>query len=258
MKRIILIILIVALWPLAAVAGLTRAQLDTPKLAPPPDARVPLDLMFRELDNRPVTLREAIGKRPTLLLPVDYTCKQICGPALSVTAGALAGTGLTAGRDYSLVIVGIDPRDGIDAARKFTAAQVGGPGVSVLTGDSASILALTHAIGYSFVPDETNDAIAHPAGLVSLTADGRVSRALSSLALEPTDLRLALLEAGEGHVGGLVGRLTLLCYGFDAVHGIYTRNIESILKLAGGATVILIITGIGFLMWRAKRAGAMT
>ncbi|HTK14009.1 MAG TPA: SCO family protein [Xanthobacteraceae bacterium] len=258
MKRIALLILVFALWPLAAFAGLTRAQLDNLKLAPPPGARVPLDLVFRNLDNHQVTLGEAIGKRPALLLPVDYTCKEICGPALSITAGALAGTGLTAGRDYSLVIVGIDPRDGIDAARTFTAAQVGGPGVSVLTGDKASILALTRAIGYTFVPDDRNDAIAHPAGLVSLTADGRVTRALSSLALEPTDLRLALLEAGEGHIGGIIGQLTLLCYGFDAVHGIYTRNIETVLRIAGVMTVALIAAGIGFLTWRTNRKGAVT
>ena len=61
--------------------------------------------------------------------------------------------------------------------------------------------------------------------LSRLTADGRVSRALSSLALQPADLRLALLEAGEGKIGGLAGRLALLCYGFDAVHGIYTAQI---------------------------------
>lgn len=258
MKRALLLIVLVALWPVAVLAGVTQAQLDNLKLAPPPGARVPLDLVFRDLDNHSVTLGEAMGKRPTLLLPADYTCKQICGPALAITAGALVGTGLKAGTDYSLVIFGIDAHDGVDAARKFTNAQVGGPGVSVLTGDKAAILKLTRAIGYSFVPDDKNDAIAHPAGLVSLTADGRVSRTLSSLALEPTDLRLALLEAGEGHIGGIIGQLTLLCYGFDAVHGIYTRNIEAILRIAGAMTVVLIAAGIGFLTWRTNRKGAVT
>ena len=40
----------------------------------------------------------------------DFTCKQICGPALQVAAAALSQTGLTPGRDYSLVVVGIDAR----------------------------------------------------------------------------------------------------------------------------------------------------
>jgi len=72
--------------------------------------------------------------RPTLLLPADFTCKQICGPALTIASSALQQTGLVAGRDYSLVVVGIDPRDTIDDARRFTQGQIGGTGTSVLTG----------------------------------------------------------------------------------------------------------------------------
>ena len=93
------------------------------------------------------------------------------------------------------------------------------------------------AIGYRFQRDAANDAIAHPAAFVTLTADGRVSRVLSSLALQPTDLRLALVEAGDGEIGGLAGRIALLCYGFDAVHGIYTRQIATLLQIGGGLTV---------------------
>ena len=60
------------------------------------------------------------------------------------------------------------------------------------------IQSLLATIGYRFQRDAANDAIAHPAAYVTLTADGRVSRVLSSLALQSTDLRLALIEAGDG------------------------------------------------------------
>ena len=127
-------ILILALWPAAALAGLTEAQVGQVALSPPPGARVPTALVFKDLEGRDVTLGDAIAGRPTLLLPADFTCTQICGPALSIAAGALSQTGLQAGRDYSLVVVGIDAKDGIEDARRFTSGQVGGPGVSVLTG----------------------------------------------------------------------------------------------------------------------------
>lgn len=254
--RRLLAILLVALWPAAASAALTQSQLDAVALAPPKNARAPLDLTFRGLDGRETTLADAISGRPTLLMPVDYTCKQTCGPALSIAASALSRTGLQAGTDYSLVVVGIDARDGIEAARRFTEGQVGGPGVSVLTGDASAIRTLTNAIGYSFASDEQNDAIAHPTGFVTLAADGHVSRALSSLALTPTDLRLSLIEAGQGKIGGLTGRLALLCYGFDAVHGIYTRQITTLLRLAGGVTVVAIAGAIALLSWRSSRRGA--
>src|ERR1700722_15969200 len=115
------VLLALVLWPAAAWAGLSEQQLG-----------------------------DAIAGRPTLLIPADFNCSGICGPALSIAAGALNQTGLKAGQDYSLVVVGIDANDGTDAARQFVSGQVGGPGVSVLTGSGEAIDALLQSIGYRF------------------------------------------------------------------------------------------------------------
>jgi protein SCO1/2 len=235
---------------------LTEKQIGEVALTPPPGAHVPTALVFNNLDGQDLTLGDAIAGRPTLLLPADFTCSEICGPALSIAANALGQTGLQAGRDYSLVVVGIDANDGIADARRFTSGQVGGSGVSVLTGDADAIRSLMTAIGYHFQRDAANDAIAHPAGFVTLTKDGRVSRVLSSLALQPTDLRLALVEAGEGEIGGLAGRLALLCYGFDAIHGIYSRQIPTLLRIGGGLMVAALIAALGLMLWRTRKRGA--
>lgn len=254
--KITILVVAMVLWPAVASAGLTEQQIGDVVLAPQPGAKVPTRLVFRNLQGKATTLDNAIGGRPTVLLPADFTCKEICGPALSIAAAALQQTGLTPGRDYSLVVVGIDARDGIDAARRFATGQVGGPGVSVLSGDEHAIGSLMKSIGYRFAGDPHNDAVAHPAALVTLGPDGRVSRALSSLALQPTDLRLALIEAGNGSIGGLAGRIALLCYGFDAVHGIYTRQIASMLQIAGAMTVAILAGAIGLMLLRARRRGA--
>ena len=63
---------------------------------------------------------------------------------------------------------------------------------------------------------------------------------LSPLALTGRDLRLALTEAGEGRVGSLADRLTLLCYGYDAARGLYTPLIQRILTGAGIVTILAI------------------
>ncbi|WP_426435562.1 SCO family protein [Bradyrhizobium genosp. P] len=247
---------VLALWPTMAFAGLTEQQIAQVTLSPPPGARVPMSLRFKDLQGRSETLGEAVGGRPTLLLPADFTCTQICGPALSIAASALGQTGLRAGDDYSLVVVGIDSRDDLGDARRFTSGQVGGTGVSVLSGTESSIDSLMDAIGYRFRRDAANNAIAHPAAYVALTADGRVSRVLSSLALQPTDLRLALIEAGGGKIGGLSGRIALLCYGFDATHGIYTRQIATLLRIGGGLTVAILIAALGLMLWRTGKRSA--
>jgi protein SCO1/2 len=254
--RCAVLVLALAFWPAAALAGLTEAQIGQVAVSPPPGARVPTAIVFKDLDGRDVTLGDAIAGRPTLMLPADFTCSQICGPALSIAAGALSQTGLQAGRDYSVVVVGIDANDSIDDARRFTSGQVGGPGVSVLSGSEATIGSLMASIGYRLQRDAANDAVAHPAAYVTLTADGRVSRVLSSLALQPTDLRLALVEAGGGKIGGLTGRIALLCYGFDAVHGIYTRQITTVLRIGGGLTVGILASALGLMLWRTGKRGA--
>jgi protein SCO1/2 len=175
---------------------------------------------------------------------------------VTIAADALSQTGFTAGRDYSVVVVGIDAHDSIDDARRFTSGQIGGPGLSVLSGSGEAILSLMDSIGYRFQRDAANEAIAHPAAFLTLTADGRVSRVLSSLALQPDDLRLALIEAGGGKIGGIAGRIQLLCYGFDAVHGIYTAQIATLLRVGGGLTIVLVAGCVGLMAWRTRREGA--
>ncbi len=246
MKTTILL-LVLALWPACAEAGLTEQQIGRVAFDPPAGAQVPLSLEFRDLDSHQVPLRDAIDGRATLLIPADFTCGQICGPALTIANSALQQTGLAAGRDYSVVVIGIDPRDTIDDARHFTQGQTGGIGTSVLTGSDANVTALLDSIGYHAELDTDHDAIAHPAAFVTLAPDGRVVRALSSLALRPQDLRLALVEAGNGRIGGLSGRIALLCYGFDAVHGIYTSRVTAILRICGASTVA-VMTGLIVLM----------
>jgi protein SCO1/2 len=252
--RLLALVLVLTSWSSAAWAGLTEQQLSGLGLAPAARAQVPMELEFKDIEGNGKSLGEAVGGRPALLLPVDFTCSQICGPALTIVAGALQETGLTAGRDYSLVVFGIDPRDDATAARRFVASQVSGPGVSVLIGDDAAIEQLTTSIGYRFQTDGQNEAIAHPAAFVTLTRDGHVSHAFSSLGLQPFDLRLGLLEAGRGAIGGLGGRIALLCYGFDAVHGVYSGQVGFALKL-GCAVTLAILVGAIAMMCRRSRSG---
>jgi protein SCO1/2 len=252
--------LLLALAPLPASAGLTESQLASVEFAPPVNARVPLDLNFSDASGHHITLRNAINHRPALLLPLDYRCRTTCGPALSIISLALGKTGLHPGEDFRLILVGLDPASTADEARIFSEAQVGDAkllaATSILTASAASISALTHAVGYTYVRDADNKAFAHPTGLIALTADGHVVRALSSLGLDATNLRLALTEASEGRIGGVLGRLALICYGFDAVHGIYTSAVERLLMLGGVLTVLSVAGAIAAMSLIARRKRA--
>src|SRR4051812_9834742 len=101
----------------SAQAGLSRQGLSEVLVAPAANSTVPLDLAFQDLSGRRHSLRDAIDHRPSLLLFVDFTCRTICGPALGIISEALAGTGLRAGQDFGLLVVGVDPKDTADDAR---------------------------------------------------------------------------------------------------------------------------------------------
>lgn len=239
-------------------AGLTRADLDAVGLAPPPGARIPGALALETMAGRTRTVAQALDGRPTLLVPIDQKCRVICGPTLAVLAGALAGTGLQPGRDFRIMLATIGERD--DAAtRAFVGAQIDGDlaaSTTTFTGPPEGIEELTHAIGYTSAPDAANGAIAHPAGFVALTGDGRVARVLSSFTVTPDILRLALIEAGEGRVGSLGDQLRLLCYGFDAAQGIYTIQVWRILQ-GGLILTLLILAGAVWLLLRRARSVSM-
>ncbi len=242
-----------------ADARLNKTELARVAVAPPAEARVPLDLAWTDaVRDQPTRLGEALGGRATLMLPVDYTCGNVCDPMLAISGAALAKTGLVAGVDYSLVLVGIDPRDDAAAARHMLDAELGNPALAAkataLVGDAAAVDRLTRSLGYSFVYDAGIDGFAHPAAAILLTGDGRVAKVLSPLALNGRDLRLALVEAGEGRTGGLADRLALLCYGYDAATGIYTPMIRRILSIAAAGTVLAMAIGIVLLSRRTRQA----
>ena len=230
------------LMPGPAAARLVKAELDRVAVAPAPGARAPLDLPVTDVaTGRPTTLGALLDGRPVLLLPVDYTCSNVCDPMVGQSADALAATGLAAG-ERRLVLFGIDPHDDAATARGKVAELWGDrterPVTLVASADG--ITRLTGALGYRYTYDRDTDSFAHPAAALLLTGDGRLAQVLSPLALNGRDLRLALTEAGEGRVGTITDRLALLCYGYDAARGLYAPLVGRILTVAGIATIAAI------------------
>lgn len=241
-----------------AFAAVSRAVLDQVYVDPTPGAALPLNLTFQDDGGQSRTLGQALDGHAAVLIFADYTCRTLCGPILDFTATALQQSKLHPGTDYRLIVIGLDPKDSLDAARAMKASRLdnGGPisrAATFLTGTTATIRATTAALGYHFAYDRDNDQFAHPAAAFVLTRDGKVTRVLSGLGINGTDLRLALVDAGEGQVGTLSDRFHLLCYGFDPARGIYTARIGLILKFCGGITVALMAGGI-LLMHRMTRA----
>ena len=244
-----------------ALARFTSTQLAAISASPPPKAILPLDLAFRDEDGKPVTIRSAIGGVPALVIFADYNCRTLCGPILEFTAAGLSKAGLNPSADYRLIVIGLDPKDGLDSARQMRAQHIDagnpiGQAAIFLSGNGATIHAAATAVGLHYAYDAEDHQYAHPAVVYVLDAGGNVRRTLSPLGLDGGDLRLAIIDAGRGAIGTFADRIHLLCYGYDPVRGIYTERITTILGLAAAATLIVLLAGILAMIVRERRRAA--
>lgn len=216
---------------------------------------MPLQIRMNDLNDRSAPLEDWLGGVPTLWILADYTCETLCGPAISIVSNALADTGLRAGKDFRLIVVGFDPRDTAAQARAMKSAQLSPRnGLSehnvFLRIAAPDVDALTGAFGVQSIYDREHDQFAHPAAAFVVTPDGRISRALSALAVDAASLRLALVEAGQGHIGGWSDQIHLLCYGFDPASGTYTLAARRLLIATCSVSVIVLALLVGLLLRR--------
>ena len=252
-RTLTLLLCILASSPSAA--GLTRSDLDRVGIAPPADARAPLDIdMIDAREGRAASLGSVFDGRATLLLFVDFNCRNLCDPMASMVLSAAGATGLPA-RSFGLALVGLDPHaDPADARRLMSRLDLTGTASSaqVLTLAQAPLARLTQALGYTALYDAETDSFAHPASALLLAPDGRLTRVLSPLALTGNDLRLALVEASEGRIGGFRDQVALLCYGYDAARGVYTPLVRRMLMVGGGLIVLTLVLFVAILRHRSR------
>jgi protein SCO1/2 len=236
------------------VAALTLAA----DIAPPPGlegvevtehvgARLPLEVELGDARQRTVRLGDLFGDgKPVLLVLAYYRCPMLCGLVLRGVADGLRALDWRAGERFRVVTVSIDPRDGWqEAGRKQATARAAAgladddDGWLFLTDRDGSARRLADAIGFGYRRDERSGEYAHPAAIVAATPDGRIARYLYGIEYPPRQLRLALLEASQGKVGGAFERVLMACYRWDPATRRYGVFVERFLR--GGATLVLIV-----------------
>lgn len=218
-----------------------------------PGAQIPLDGQFRDEAGRPVTLAQIAHGKPLVIAPVQHHCPNICGLTLEGLRNAIVGQGYKPGRDFEVVALGIDPREGPDAARTSEQRLAGSPpapGVHALTGPAASIRQVTDALGYRYGWDPRIGQYAHIAATAVLTPKGRLARWLYGVAPSPHDLHLALTDAGRGRLGDLGDQILLLCYCYDPKTGQYSSLVMTILRVVGVSLALALAGLVGFFIWR--------
>jgi protein SCO1/2 len=260
LARLLAIAILAGLLGTGSVANATLSASDLARVdaAPEFDASLPLALPLQDEQGEARPLQQWLGNAPSVWILADFTCETLCGPIVSIVSDALTHSGLRPGADFRLVVIGFDAKDSAADALAMKRAQIGESNslsshAYFLRGSTAVMAELAQAFGFRAIYDREHDQFAHPAAAFIVTATGHVARALSSLGLDPGDLRLALVDAGRGAVGSWTDHVRLMCYGFDPAKGVYTAAIGRILASAGALTIIGLVLLI-LLLFRRQHA----
>jgi protein SCO1/2 len=221
------------------------------------NAQVPADLPFRDETGRDVRLGDYFGKRPMILALVYYKCPGLCTMVLNDITRAMNSMRATCGEQFDIVTVSFDPHETPDLAfekkqqylRAYQRASAK-TGWHFLTGDAPAIAALTGAVGFRYAWDEKYKQYAHASGIIVLTPQGKTSRYLYGIDYAPTDLELAIAEAGQGKSVSITDKVLLYCFHYDPATGKYSLMITRVVQ-AGGVITVLVVVGMVLLLSRA-------
>lgn len=224
------------------------------------NSRVPLDLAFVDENGRDVTLGDYMGKRPVLLALVYYECPMLCTQVLNGVTGALKVLSFDVGKEFDVVAVSINPREGpglAAAKKKAYVERYGRPetadGWHFLTGREENIRALANAVGFRYAYDEEIKQYAHGAGVELLTPKGVIARYFYGIEYSPRDIRLGIIEASEERIGSPIDSVLLLCYHYDPATGKYGATTLTAVRIGAVATMVAFAAFL-FVSLRRERA----
>lgn len=253
---VVLVCFVAMPWPSNAQGPLPQQRPGEPTSAKPGilakigidqrlNHQVPLDLTFVDETGKDVRLGEYFGRRPVLLALVYYECPMLCTQVLNGVTGALKVLSFDVGREFDVVAVSINPKEGpglAAAKKKAYLERYGRPGTAdgwhFLTGREENIRALANAVGFRYAYDETIQQYAHGAGVELITPKGVIARYFYGIEFAPRDIRLGIIEASEERIGSPIDSVLLLCYHYDPATGRYGATAMTMVRIGAVMTMI--------------------
>jgi protein SCO1/2 len=214
--------------------------------------QVPLDLVFHDEAGKVVRLGDYFGKKPVIISLIYFNCPMLCPMVENGLLESLKQVRFDIGDQFNVLTVSFDPKDSPADAFSKRAAYLSmynrkdaASGWHFLTGDEASIAALTKALGFHYKYDPQTQQFSHATAIIVLTPQGKVARYLYGIHYPAGAVRLALVEASQGKIGNPVDSVLLYCSHYDPATGKYSMLISRVLFI--GALITVILLG-GFLL----------
>jgi protein SCO1/2 len=224
-------------------APLTKADIQQ-KL----NSTLPLNAEFKDDHGNDVKLGQYFdGRHPVVLALVYYECPMLCTQVLNGLVRAARILPLTPGKDFSVVVVSFDSREGPKEASEKKANYLkmyGHPETAnswhFLTGGVPSVKAITEAVGFHYAWDAHTEQFVHATAIYVATPEGKLSKYFMGIEYSAKDLNLGLVDASSGRIGTVVDHVLLYCYHFDPQSAKYTPFALGLVRVAGGFTLLFL------------------
>jgi protein SCO1 len=89
----------------------------------------------------------------------------------------------------------------------------------------------------------------HPAAIIVLSPEGKITRYLHGTYFLPFDLKMAITEASQGKATPTINKMLKFCFSYDPAGRRYVFNITKIT----GAIVLLCALGLFFFLFFKKK-----
>ncbi len=223
-------------------------------------AQVDLSLPVRDEYGNQTTLGAYFGKTPVILVMAYYECPHLCTMVMNGVFSGMKPLSFVPGKDYQIVSVSINPKEGPALALQKKMSYVNGfhetqyaSAYHFLTAPESTIETLTKEVGFRYAWDSVHQQYAHASGIMVLTPTGKISRYFYGVEFAPTDLKFGLMDASGGKIGSLADKILLYCCEYDPTTSKYGFVIARALKIGGA--LMLVIMGIMF-YWLHRRVKA--
>lgn len=209
---------------------------------------------FFDEGGKAVTMAEIVDK-PTIIVPVYFSCPNVCAIIQSSLTAVLPDVKLEPGVDFQVVSVSFDDTDtptlaahqknNYMAAMDFMYPE---SGWRFLTGDEANIRKLMDSLGFGF-RREGKDFL-HPVVVITVSPKGKIVRYLYGTKPLAFDLTMAATEAGKERIGLSVKRVLAYCFSYDPEGKRYAFNF---MKITGTGILFILAVLLVSLMLAGRK-----
>lgn len=221
---------------------------------------VPLDLTFINEKGERVTLKKLMDGKPTMISLNYFRCAGICTPQLNDMAKMLGRLDLAENTDYKVLTIGFAEDEGYElaAAKRQTMLKTiqrdyVQDAWHFVIGENNSSGILADKVGFTYEKTVSPAGVVdylHPAALIMLSPEGKVTRYLNGIEQLPFDVKMALMEAGQGKVGPTIAKNLLYCFAYDPKAKTYIFKWE---KIAGAVMTLIMLAFFVYLVRTSRR-----